>query len=138
MTDWTDPVVQARRAQEEARASLTPAEKQRLWREANPEKHAANRKRAYAAKYGLTPEQLDSKFAEQNGQCAICKIDIELNTANGMHVDHDHYNDAVRGLLCGPCNVGIGMLQDSAGLMRRAADYIDFWSIVHQEETEDA
>jgi hypothetical protein len=50
----------------------------------------------------------------------------------GIHltlaVDHDHKTGKVRGLLCHKCNKSIGGLQDSVVLLRKAADYLEYWS----------
>ena len=35
-----------------------------------------------------------------------------------------HKAGAVRGLLCGNCNAGLGMLNDDVELVIRAADYL--------------
>jgi hypothetical protein len=113
------------------------AARQREWKAKNPERLAALRKKAYAGKYGLTPEQLDGMFAEQNGQCAICKIDIEFAN-NGLHVDHDHFNGSARALLCGPCNLGLGFFQDSPAILAKAATYLSFWQIIHEDEAAQA
>lgn len=109
-------------------------DKARERRTNHPEKVAlASRKWALKAKYGLTLEQWHEKYADQNGQCAICLVDIEPNSKSA-HVDHDHYNGKVRALLCSGCNTGIGSLQDSAGVLRRAAEYVEFWAVVHDAE----
>src|SRR5882757_2270699 len=65
--------------------------------------------------YGITPEQYDEMLASQKGGCAICKT---KNVSTFLCVDHDHRTNVVRGLLCHPCNTGIGMLQDDPALFR--------------------
>lgn len=39
-------------------------------------------------------------------------------------MDHDHKTGKVRGLLCTPCNTGIGMLQDDPEIVKKALDYL--------------
>lgn len=80
-------------------------------------------------RYGITSEQYESASAKG---CAICgALDRKL------HIDHDHAccpthgghgpatcGKCVRGLICGPCNRGLGLFQDDAESLRRAADYL--------------
>jgi hypothetical protein len=85
--------------------------------------------RHYALKryYGMTPEHYAAMITEQHGVCAICH-QPETAMFNGqpkvMHVDHDHISGAIRGLLCGNCNNGLGHFKDSPQTLRAAADYI--------------
>lgn len=39
-------------------------------------------------------------------------------------VDHDHGTNAVRGLLCAPCNLGIANFQDRPDWMASAIAYV--------------
>lgn len=39
-------------------------------------------------------------------------------------MDHDHQTLVVRGLLCGKCNKGLGLLGDSVESLTRARDYL--------------
>jgi hypothetical protein len=59
----------------------------------------------------------------QGGQCAICRE--PPNPKISLHVDHDHRTGRVRGLLCFTCNNGLGQLQDSPVLLRKAAAYVE-------------
>lgn len=58
--------------------------------------------------YGLSPEMYDSLLVAQKGLCAICQCKKQLG------VDHDHMTGKVRGLLCGSCNLALGLLRDNA------------------------
>ena len=78
-----------------------------------------NRQRKNAHKrYGLTDEQYQNMKIEQGGKCAIC------GKQKMLVIDHSHESGEVRGLLCTGCNVGIGLLQDSAELLKKAASYL--------------
>lgn len=59
---------------------------------------------------------------KQAGLCAICGKPDENRPR--LSIDHDHYSGRVRGLLCFPCNTGIGKLQDNYDLVQAAADYL--------------
>ena len=75
--------------------------------------------------YGLTLAKYDAILAAQNGGCAICGSKIAKTTRNGRFcIDHDHKTGEVRGLLCAPCNRGIGLLQDSVPILEAAMKYL--------------
>jgi hypothetical protein len=88
------------------------------WRKANPEKY---RDQYLRNTFGMTLAEYEALLAKQGGVCAICGHPPKHLLA----VDHDHANGKVRGLLCTPCNTGIGHLKDSPIRMRRAAEYIE-------------
>lgn len=57
-------------------------------------------------------------LAKQDGKCAGCgKPDPE-------HVDHDHKNGAVRGMLCFNCNQALGNVRDSIAILGKLQDYL--------------
>jgi hypothetical protein len=89
----------------------------------NKDKHREWGRKTRLAQYGLTPEQYDEIFARQGGRCAICGT-TENGKRKYLSVDHDHETGQVRGLLCGRCNWGIGLLNDDPGIMLRAASYV--------------
>jgi len=73
--------------------------------------------------HGLTLEQYQEMYDEQNGCCAICSIhQNELKQA--LCVDHNHQTNKIRGLLCGKCNRGIGYLNDNIDLLQAAINYL--------------
>lgn len=69
--------------------------------------------------YGLTVEQFDQMFAEQDGLCKICE------KSKATHVDHNHETKEVRGLLCHKCNTGLGFFNDDKQLIKNAYSYLD-------------
>jgi hypothetical protein len=82
------------------------------WRQQNPDKaRAAIRSWSLRRKFGITVDQYDAMHAAQSGQCAICGRP-ERMLAKRLAVDHDHDTGVIRGLLCGPCNVVVGYLEN--------------------------
>lgn len=110
------------------------------WRKKNPERFRAverrgelrerDRRRWLNAKYGLTPEDFRRLLDAQRGACAICGRVM----GEDLHVDHDHRTNTVRGLLCGSCNRGIGLLQENPKHLYRAAQYITDHKLAQYEE----
>lgn len=96
------------------------------WKKANVESTKMTSKRYYLkVKYGLTMEQYDALLSAQGGCCACCGSDSVRGRGVYFPVDHDHETGAVRGLLCNPCNVGIGALGDCAEGVARALAYLE-------------
>ena len=58
--------------------------------------------------YGITLAQYDEMFNDQNGVCAICGLP---SISHRLSVDHDHKTGKVRGLLCHPCNMSLGVYE---------------------------
>lgn len=42
-----------------------------------------------------------------------------------LSVDHCHKTNATRGLLCGACNTGLGLFNDSPELLRASIQYLE-------------
>ena len=73
--------------------------------------------------YGVSTVEYEAMLIAQCGVCAVCG---GMND-NGrpLFVDHDHETGAVRGLLCGGCNVALGMANDDPDTLRRLAEYVE-------------
>jgi hypothetical protein len=69
-------------------------------------------------RYGIGDQQVRELLHAQRGGCAICA------DRKAEHVDHDHETGVVRGILCGPCNTGMGQFGDDPVALRRAADHV--------------
>ena len=76
------------------------------------------------AKYGLTLGQFNLMLANQNGCCSICGGPPLGGSGKTFHVDHDHSTGQIRGLLCGHCNTGLGLLGDSREGLLAASEYL--------------
>lgn len=74
------------------------------------------------AKYGIDKKLYDEMFANQNGKCAICALD--LNLQKEVHIDHCHTTGKVRGILCGKCNKGLGQFDDNVIYLTNAIKYL--------------
>jgi hypothetical protein len=64
----------------------------------------------------------ESFLLEQDHKCAICGNSDAGK--RGWTLDHSHSTGVNRGVLCGKCNRGIGLLQDDPTILERAAAYL--------------
>lgn len=76
-------------------------------------------------KYGLTEQGYNALLEAQDNRCAVCRSDEWRGKDSAPHIDHDHATGRVRGLLCGPCNTGLGQYRDDPALLRAAAVYLE-------------
>ncbi len=74
-------------------------------------------------KFGITLEQYEEMFKSQGGVCAICGR--PPSEKYSLHVDHDHFTGKIRGLVCFPCNEGLGLFQDDPYLLEAAIAYLE-------------
>ncbi len=80
-------------------------------------------------RYGLTRIHIEDFLVAQNGSCAICCEPLVR-----WSIDHDHTccgsqpkstcGTCTRGLLCRPCNQGIGNLRDDVRILQNAIIYL--------------
>lgn len=87
-------------------------------------------------KFGITLADYTALLIAQGGVCAICgqPPTVALGIPSRRQgravrprlvVDHNHETGAVRGLLCSPCNRGIGFLGDTSAGVRAALAYLE-------------
>lgn len=63
---------------------------------------------------------------DQNGGCGICgRTDPGRKGTSLLFVDHDHVTGKVRGLLCQPCNMGLGGFKDDVMSLENAISYLE-------------
>lgn len=83
----------------------------RAWVAKNPDRVRAHK--AQSA-YGISAAELQALA----NVCVIC------GEKTGLCIDHNHLSGRVRGMLCTPCNKGLGFFRDNPSLLYRAADYV--------------
>lgn len=104
--------------------------KGREWREKNKEKVKGYQRISNLRKnFGISVEEYEKRFKEQNGVCAICEQpETYIHTQTGkparLAVDHCHTTGKVRKLLCKSCNNGLGLFRDLPMLLEKAAAYL--------------
>jgi|SRR2546430_7562292 len=89
-----------------------------------------NNSRSLKRKAGVTSAQRDLLLLEQGMQCDICgRTEPD---GRGWAIDHDHAHcpgnkhcgKCIRGILCFPCNSGLGQFCDDPELLYRAIEYL--------------
>lgn len=93
--------------------ALSKASKLKLTEEERQDRH-------YRMRFGLSLAEVLGRLAAQGGRCAMCGEPLAgMGRGPGLGVlDHCHKNGAVRGVLCGPCNTGLGQFE----MLREAAE----------------
>ena len=76
------------------------------------------------SRYDITQNELTELRVVSDSLCMICGVD-DSEYVNGLHLDHCHITGKVRGLLCSPCNVGLGQFKDSSDLLQLASIYLE-------------
>lgn len=105
----------------------------RGWRRNNPDGQRRNLLRSV---YGISPDQFDAMLNSQDNRCAICKS----TEPSGIywHIDHNHATNTVRGILCAPCNSGLGSFRDDPERLIAAINYLRMHSAVLDQVDADA
>lgn len=110
------------------------SERAMRWVDENPDKALNSHLRR---RFGITLDQYNAMVAEQGGVCAICGEPPAIYSTPGgrrrqgrqvrprLVVDHNHETGEVRGLLCTPCNRGIGFLKDNPAIVASALKYLE-------------
>lgn len=81
--------------------------------------------------YNLSIEEFENLLKSQNNECVICSEKLIK-----PHVDHCHITEVVRGILCRPCNQGIGFLKDNIEILKNAILYLEKHIIIDKNKTD--
>jgi hypothetical protein len=73
--------------------------------------------------YKVSEEEAIQLHARAALSCESCgfKWDPKIRRLN---VDHDHITGKIRGILCNPCNVTLGQMNDSKERLQNLIDYL--------------
>jgi hypothetical protein len=116
-------VRQGNRRYSQGRCKVCSKEYLRAWistPENRLKRTAAQRRRNFVQRYGITEAIYEAMREAQGNACAICKRTF----TDTPSVDHDHATGAVRGLLCQGCNHGIGLLREDVNALYAAIEYL--------------
>lgn len=100
------------------------------WLQAHPERQLYHSRKQRLKVHGLTPEDYDRMWREQEGKCANprCGARFPLEArdyrSNALQVDHCHASTAVRGLLCPGCNKALGDIHDDVERLLGLVEYL--------------
>lgn len=99
--------------------------KTQRYRKAHPERVARHqRAKDLRRKFGITVEQYEALSTQQSDRCLICDRLTSQTHRPLLDVDHCHECGVIRGLLCNPCNAGLGMFGDDPHRLMRALQYL--------------
>lgn len=100
------------------------------WLKRHPKEDKNHRRRSSLKRHGLTLEDYNAMWKSQGGRCAnaACRKRCPMNAKDYRHalqVDHCHTTGRVRALLCRWCNTALGHVNDSPGVLRGLANYLE-------------
>lgn len=73
-------------------------------------------------RYGISENLYNIILQDQNYKCKICK---NSSLKSKLWVDHCHITNNIRGLICGNCNNGIGLLKDNVSNLENSIHYLN-------------
>jgi len=90
-----------------------------------PERKERNKALRMQRMYGIGSAEYAALLERQDGVCAICgRAGGGTSHRTDLCVDHCHETGLVRGLLCFPCNLGLGKLGDTLEAINKAQAYL--------------
>lgn len=75
-------------------------------------------------RFGVGRNFVDELWESQAGVCDICAEPL-ARRMGGYALDHNHATGQLRGLLCNPCNVGIGNFREEPKIFAAALAYLE-------------
>jgi hypothetical protein len=99
-------------------------EYQRQWRLDNQEKVRLSNKNSHLKRtFGITLEEYNEIFKQQNHKCAACGND-NPGRKTGWALDHDHITGKIRAILCNQCNTTLGNVKDDPKILQMLINYL--------------
>ncbi len=99
-------------------------ESSRLYRLNNKDEIQKRETTRKLKKYGITIQEYNNLILEQKGRCLICGRHQD-EFKKKLAIDHCHETGKVRGLLCGDCNIMLGMCDDDYNILSVAIEYLE-------------
>jgi hypothetical protein len=97
----------------------------RLERQSSEEYQLYIRSFRLKRKYGITLEDYNNMLKSQNNVCKTCGTSNPgANSDKYFNVDHCHKTGKIRGLLCGQCNIALGLVKDNISVLENLIKYL--------------
>jgi len=74
----------------------------------------------YEKRRGVPRTTMQTILDAQDGKCASCGRDLD---GRKKHFDHNHETEELRGVLCGQCNMALGLLGDDPSRIKQLLSY---------------
>lgn len=78
----------------------------------------------YMKTYGVSRQWVERLLEQQGFLCAVCPTPIDELKRGKSCLDHCHKSKKIRGILCHPCNVALGLLKDNPATIRSLLAYL--------------
>jgi len=100
------------------------------WQKNNSIKYKESLKKRRFKRHNTTEENCIKLYVLQNKSCSMCNVKFDLDSLN---IDHDHSccpgqyscGSCIRGLLCSPCNLFLGMYEKNPKSLKGLIKYIN-------------
>ena len=103
-------------------------------KENNASKYRSARRKSRLKSYDIDSNTYATLLQIQDGRCAICRkneVIYQHGKARNLAIDHCHETKKTRGLLCGKCNMALGLFNDDWLLLDNAIEYLGHWHNKH-------
>tara|TARA_B100001057_G_scaffold133155_1_gene132593 strand:- start:338 stop:772 length:435 start_codon:yes stop_codon:yes gene_type:complete len=98
------------------------------YEKSSPVPYNKRRNSILKTKFGISLDQYNDMLKKQNNRCMVCnQLETRRSNKGGIRflaVDHCHTTGKVRGLLCGNCNVALGLLNEDRDRIQKLIEYI--------------
>lgn len=84
----------------------------------NPRRKEQRKKAHVKARFGISLAEYEDFRREHPETCPLCR------KRPARAVDHDHTTGVLRGVLCDPCNLVLGLVEDDVDTLRRMFLYL--------------
>lgn len=78
-------------------------------------------------RYNLNKLQIIELYESQNRKCSLCDKQVVLfsrRKGDSAYIDHNHETGEVRAILCHPCNISVGYIENAKIDIKRLLRYL--------------
>lgn len=95
------------------------------WGREHPESRKSSSRKYSRGKYGTTVEEFEARVREQGGLCRVCnRLFVREDRCRRPCQDHDHETGKNREIICGSCNLILGLCDEQVEILASAIQYL--------------